>query len=387
MEGRNRTPLIIGVVVAVVALIGGIYYFTRGGGTPVTQGENTTAPVKTLTCIGGSEKSALMADPEIVKLLHDKYQLTVDFKRQGSYDLVQIPTKDLKAQKVDCLWPSSASARSVFEGSHSARTDFSGYRAESVLESPEVIYAGVDATNTLLKAGVVEKRGSGYYIVDLKRLLLELVLKKQSWQSLGAKDVAGPVKITSTDPASSNSGFTLAQLELAVASSGDVYQPPTVAEASKGLPTVRSLYEGQGLQAESSDDGFREWLIQGAGSLYAGYENQVLQKLVEYKGNQGAKQALLKQVRLLYPEPTIYNSHPVLALDPDAGRLIDAMKDPAVQDIAWKKYGFRSGTQIGANNIADFKEVPLADQLRTTSPPNADVTLMLIACIRDNKCS
>src|SRR5262245_3820513 len=161
MEGRNRTPLIIGVVVAVVALIGGIYYFTRGGGTPVTQGENTTAPVKTLTCIGGSEKSALMADPEIVKLLHDKYQLTVDFKRQGSYDLVQIPTKDLKAQKVDCLWPSSASARSVFEGSH-ARTDFSGYRAESVLESPEVIYAGVDATNTLLRAGVVEKRGSGY---------------------------------------------------------------------------------------------------------------------------------------------------------------------------------------------------------------------------------
>lgn len=385
MEGRNRTPLIIGVVVAVVALIGGVYYFTRGDAAPVAK--SSSPPVETINCIGGSEKSALMADPEVSKLLRDKYQLAVDFKRQGSYDLVQLSTAELKAQQVDCLWPSSASAKSVFEESHNARADFAGYRAESVLESPEVIYAGVDATDALLKAGVVEKRGSGYYIVDLKRLLLELVLKKQSWQSLGAQHVAGPIKITSTDPASSNSGFTLAQLELAVAASGDVYQPPTVAEARRGLATVRVLYDAQGLQAESSDDGFREWLIQGAGSLYAGYENQLLQKMVEYKDNQNAKQTLLKSVRLLYPEPTIYNSHPILALNPGAGRLIDAMKDPAVQNIAWKRFGFRSGTQIGANNAADFKEVPLAEQLRTTAPPNADVTLMLIACIRDNKCS
>jgi hypothetical protein len=387
MEGRNRTPLIIGVVVAVLALVGGVYYFTRDGQSPVTQGSSPPAPVKTLNCIGGSEKSALMADPEVTKLLRDKYQLAVDFNRQGSYDLVQLPASELKAQKVDCLWPSSASARSVFEKSHNARTDFPGYRAESVLESPEVIYAGVDATDALVKAGVVEKRGGGYYIVDLKRLLLELVLKKQTWQSLGAQHVAGPVKITSTDPASSNSGFTLAQLELAVASSGDVYQPPTLAEARKGLATVRVLYESQGLQAESSDDGFREWLIQGAASLYAGYENQLLQKLVEYKGDANARQTLLTNVRLLYPEPTIYNSHPVLALNADAGRLIDAMKDPAVQSIAWKKYGFRSGTQIGANKAADFKEVPLADQLRTTAAPNADVTLLLIGCLRDNKCT
>lgn len=380
---RNRLPLILGVVMAVMAIIIGSVFFARrgGSGAGVAGGPSTT-----ITCIGGSEKSALMADPDLVALLRKKYNLTVNFSRQGSYDLVQKPTADLKAQKVDCLWPSSASAKSVFEKQHKASADFPGYRAESVLESPEVIFASPDATDALVNAKVVQKRGNGYYIIGLKKLLLDYVLKHVDWQSMGGQYVAGPVKITSTDPKSSNSGFTLAQLELAVAA-GDVYNPPTIEEAHKALPIVRSLYEAQGLQAESSDDGFREWLIQGASSLYAGYENQMLQKLVEYKGNKGAQDALLNGARILYPEPTIYNSHPILALNPNAGKLIDAMKDPEVQAIAWKKYGFRSGTQIGANNVADFPQLTLASQLRTTSPPNADVTLMLLDCVRDNKCA
>ncbi len=373
----SRTPLLIAVVVAVVALVAGVFVIRGAQEEPPT-------PATQLNCLGGSEKSSLMADPEVIAILRDKYSLAVQFDKRGSYDLVQIPTEQLRSQQVDCLWPSSASARSVFEQTHQVG-DFA-YRAESVLESPEVIYAGTDATDALVRAGIVAQREKSYYIVDLKRLLLEYVLPKKKWDTLGAQAAAGPIRVTSTDPKTSNSGFTLMQLQLAIVASGDVFTPPTPAEAKAGLPTIRALYETQGLQADSSEGGFREWLIQGAASLYAGYENQLLQQLVAYRGNESATEQVLTKTRMLYPDPTLFNSHPILALTDKSRALIDAMKDPAIQTIAWQRYGFRSGTQLGANLIGDYAQVPLAQQPRATPAPNADVTLLLLRCIRDNAC-
>jgi len=90
-------------------------------------------------------------------------------------------------------------------------------------------------------------------------------------------------------------------------------------------------------------------------------------------------------VRILYPEPTIYADHPILALDANAVKLIEAMKDPDIQKIAWQRYGFRSGVALGTD-VSYFKQLALAPQLKTTSPPNADVTLLLLHCIQDNVC-
>ncbi|WP_280240207.1 hypothetical protein [Nocardia abscessus] len=375
---RSRLPVVLAIVVAVIAIAMGVVVIRGANDAPVA--------ARQLTCLGGSEKSALMADAEVRAILRDDYGLEVRFDKRGSYDLVQIPTDQLREQKIDCLWPSSASARSVFEESH--RTgDFPDYRAESVLETPEVIYAGAAATDALVRAGIVARRDNSYYIVDFKRLLLEYVLPKQKWESLGAHDLAGPIRITSTDPKSSNSGFTLLQLELTVIASKDVFQPPTVAEARSGLPAVRDLYDAQGLQSDSSDGGFREWLIQGAATLYAGYESQILRQLVDYRDNRPATEALLANARLLYPDPTIFNSNPILTLTAPAHQLVAALQDPKIQQIAWKRYGFRSATQLGAAHTADFAPIPLATQPRSTTPPRADITQLLLACVRDGKCS
>ncbi|GAB4583685.1 hypothetical protein [Nocardia sp. IFM 10818] len=374
---RSRLPLLIAIVLAVAAIAVGVVVIRDANEPPVA--------ITKLTCLGGSEKSSLMADPEVQRILREDYRLEVRFDKRGSYDLVQIPTDQLRGQQIGCLWPSSASARSVFEQTHDTG-DFPDYRAESVLESPEVIYAGPAATDALLRAGIIAQRDNSYYIVELERLLLEYVLPKQKWEALGAQNLAGPIRITSTDPQTSNSGFTLAQLELTIIASGDIFSPPTLAEAKAGLPTVRGLYDAQGLQSESSDGGFREWLIQGASSLYAGYENQVLQQLSAYRDNKSATDALLAGTRMLYPDPTIFNSNPILALTAEAQRLITALQDPKVQEIAWKRYGFRSATQLGAAGTADFPQIPLALRPRTTAPPKADVTLLLLACLRDNLC-
>ncbi|MBB5867937.1 hypothetical protein F4553_001316 [Allocatelliglobosispora scoriae] len=372
---------LIGLVLVLVACIGVAYVVSRSGAEEATGSPNSEPA--TITCIGGSEKTELMADPKVKSILHDRYGLTVTFQPLGSYDQVQLSTDELRARKTDCLWPSSASAQSVFEKSHSGA--FGDYRAENLLQSPEVVYAGPKGTDALVKAGLVEQRDKRYYIVNVKNLLLDYVLKKRTWESIQAGDLRGPIAIASTDAAKSNSGFTLAQLQLNIIATADVFSAPSAEQARTALKTLRALYDAQGLQARSSDAGFRQWLTQGGefhAPLYAGYENQFIQQVIAAGGNSAA---LLKNVRVLYPEPTIYSDHPLLALSPAAGRFIDAMKDTEIQTIAWKTYGFRSGTQIGFNNVTDFPDLPLADQFRTTTPPNADVTLMLLSCVKDAK--
>jgi hypothetical protein len=366
---------LIGLVLVVIACVTVAALVTRGSGDPA-------APAAaTVTCLGGSEKTELMADTRVREILHDKYGLTVSFQPLGSYDQVQLSTADLKSRAVDCLWPASASAQSVFEAQHAGA--FPDYRAETVLQSPEVIYAGPSGTAALVKVGLVAQRDGRYFIVDTKRLLLDYVLKARTWESIDAKDLLGPITVASTDAAKSNSGFTLAQLQLNVIATKDVFSAPSAAQARPVLRTVRALYDAQGLQARSSDFGFNQWLLQGGelhAPLYAGYENQIIQ-YVQQAGQNSA--AIKENVRILYPDPTIYNDHPILALSHNAGRLIDAMKDADIQTLAWKKYGFRSGTRVGLNNVGDFADLPLAQQIRTTTPPNAEVTLLLLACVKD----
>src|SRR5262249_4125453 len=134
---RGRWPLVIGALLVVAAIVGGVVAI-RGGGS--------STPVTTLNCIGGSEKTSLMADADVTKILHDRYHLAVNFTPLGSYDQVQLTAAELKARSIDCLWPSSASAQLVFEKTHPTGTDFPAYRAETVLQSPEVLYAGPQGT-------------------------------------------------------------------------------------------------------------------------------------------------------------------------------------------------------------------------------------------------
>jgi hypothetical protein len=390
-----RRVLALGVtaVLVVAVFVGGVKLLgSRGSSTaadPSASGSGGPTAV-TVTCIGGSEKTGLMADPKVKKTLADKYGITVAFVPMGSYDQVSLDDAELKKRGADCLWPSSVSAQYVFEATHKT-SDYPGYKAQTVLQSPEVVYAGPSGTAALEKAGIVVKRaGDRYFIVDLKRLLTEVIDKSVPWSKLQATDLAGPVQISSTDPAKSNSGFTLYQLMLTMLASPDVYQAPDVAQAKKALPALRAIYDRQGLQARSSDAGFDQWLLQGAEAhapLYAGYESQIIQKTVEYASKPAAAKVLKDQVRVLYPEPTIYSDHPVIALDANAARFVEAMKDPDIQTIAWTSYGFRSGTEIGLNDVATFPSLALAQQLKTTTPPNAAVTQLLLSCIRDNTCT
>ncbi|WP_297747975.1 hypothetical protein [uncultured Tessaracoccus sp.] len=370
MKGR----FIIGLI-AVIAVL--------AGGTWLVVNQNSGPQPVTINCVGGSEKSDLMRDPDVVKILDKKYNITVKWTSMGSYDQVLLSKDEIESRGFNCLWPSSASARNVFEATHGG--EFSDYRAETVLQSPEVIYAGPQGTEALTKAGLVTEQDK-HHVLDFKALLNEHIVPKKQWQELHAGKLRGPINVSSTDPVKSNSGFTLAQLELTMLASADPYQSPSIAEARAALPTMRQIYDAQGLQATSSDNGFRQWLTQGgefSAPLYAGYESQNIQQMTVG----GNAERLMKNVTMLYPDPTVYSDHPILAINSDAQRLIEAMKDEEIQKLAWTKYGFRSSVNAAYNDMSVFETLPLAEQFITVPAPNSEVTLALLDCLRDrNAC-
>jgi hypothetical protein len=366
---------IVGIVVALIAAVLAIMFAKRSGDGGLASGGATR-----ITCYGGSEKEELINDPDVKRILADSYGVEVNFIPKGSYKQVQVPPDELRASKVDCLWPSSASAQAVFEGSGNSKAFGNDYEAASVLESPEVLYANKEAADGLQRAGIVALRDGNYFIVDFRRLLEEYLLPGKSWSDLGVTLPAGPVLINSSDPATSNSGMTLAQLELATIASGNPYQPASVAQTGASLAKVKALIDAQGLMRTGSDSAFEQWVIQQTGGLLAGYESQLLQWVTTR--NNGVFPA---GIVTLYPEPTIFNDHPILSLTEAGKKLIPAMEDDAVQDIAWSRYGFRSGTRVLEQAFPGIV-IPPTQTIRKTQAPGYGVTKILLDCFVNSAC-
>jgi hypothetical protein len=367
---------IAGIVVVLVAAVLVIIMARHPGGNSAAPANGPTK----ISCYGGSEKEDLINDPDVRKILREKYGIEVNFSAKGSYKQVQIPVDELKADKIDCLWPSSASAQAIFEGSGSSKEFGNAYQAASVLQSPEVLYANKEAADGLKSAGIVQFRDNSYFIVDLRKLLDEYLLPGKSWADLGVALPSGPVLINSSDPANSNSGMTLAQLELATVASGNPYQPATEEQARASLAKVKALIEAQGLMRTGSDSAFEQWVIQQTGGLLAGYENQLLQWITTRNGG-----VVPAGIVTLYPEPTIFNDHPILSLTETGKKLIAAIQDNAVQDIAWTRYGFRSGTRV-IDQVFQGVAVPSTHTIKKTQAPGYGVTKLLLDCFINNHC-
>jgi hypothetical protein len=377
---KSKVPFYAGIAGIIVVLVIAVAVILMNKDSEPAGPAASSDGVTRISCLGGSEKEGLINDPDVKRILRDKFSIEVNFSAQGSYKQVQTPVDELKANKVDCLWPSSASAQAIFEGSGSSKSFGGDYEAASVLQSPEVLYANREAADGLQKAGIVQVRDSAYFIVDLKRLLQDYLLPGKSWGDLGVTLPSGPVLINSSDPAKSNSGMTLAQLELATVATGNPYQPASPTQARAALGTVKALIDAQGLMRTGSDSAFEQWVIQQTGGLLAGYENQLLQWITTR--NNGV---VPKEVVTLYPEPTIFNDHPILSLTDNGRKLIAAMEDDAVQEIAWTRYGFRSGTRV-LEQVFQGVAVPPTHVLKKTQAPGYEVTKLLLDCFVNGNC-
>lgn len=313
----------------------------------------------------GGEKMGLVQNETLRKILAEKFAIELRVDRRGSVEMVT--TEPLEG--IDFLWPASQNQSEQFRRSNRAR------KAEEVLfVSPIVIYSWDLVQAALTQEGIVAERDGVHYIVDFPQFV-EAIAQRRRWRDLGVPELFGAIKVTFTDPAKSNSGGQYLALVGTVLSGQDNLDP---AALTKVAPQLRTMVESLGYTQSSSGELFSQYLKQGVGAfpLVAGYENQ----LIEFAfSNPDFAAQIRRKLRILYPQPTIWSNHPMIALTDAGRRLLEAMKTPEIQALAWREHGLRTeraGIDPGAS--AGFSGIPVV--LTAVIPsPSLEVMERLVA--------
>ena len=327
------------------------------------------AEAVTVSLFYGGEKSSLLANPKVMAILKGRYAITLDATRAGSVEMVT--TLDTTGK--DCLWPSNSV--SVEMARASGKKVISD---ETIFNSPIVFYAWSDVADALVKAGVVRTAADGTLYAD-GQAMGGLITSAKRWKEDLGLNIYGPFKVISTDPAKSNSGLIWAAL---LATSLNAGNPPTEADLPVLLPKLKGYFAAMGFMEASSGDLFENFLKQGMGSrpIIVGYENQMVEFVTE---NQRYADLIKAKIKVIYPEPTIFASHPLISLTQTCKRLAEALVDPELQQIAWAEHGFRTGL-IGVNNDpAKITVAKLPDTVALVVPmPSAKVMTDIVAAVQ-----
>lgn len=285
----------------------------------------------------GGEKAGFAEDPQVVAALA-RYGLTLNIRKAGSVEMTRESVADL-----DFLWPASQVNLEDFRAAGGSPA-----QAEEAFHSPLVFYSWDVITEALVTNGLVQKEAETYYLTDLPKLI-GLIDQKKKWPDLGLSQFRSSILIHTTDPARSNSGNTWAALLASAYNDGEVL---TADKAAVILPKVKALFDRMGFMESSSGTLFDKFLKQGAGAypIIVAYENQLLEFAAEHPE---LIEPVRQKLRVCYPRPTVWASHPVIALTANGKRLIAALKDPQLQRLAWERHGFRSGL-MGAVQVANL---------------------------------
>jgi hypothetical protein len=324
MKKRNSLVVALSLVLPVLVGCG-----SKSETEPASSDGNASAPVAANVVAGfvGGEKMRFVANEEIRRILAEKYQIRIDATKAGSVEMVT----DLDVSGKDFLWPSNDIAVEFYRMGGGKIE-----KSEIVFNSPIVIYTGWNIANALIQEGIVEKRAEGYFIVRFKALLT-LILEQKTWKDLGL-NFYGKVSVRCTDPTRSNSGNMFSGLVANMLNDGEVVNEQSVEPI---LPDLQQFFARLGMMDHSSGDIFRKFIATGINnSMVVGYENQVVEFIL---ANPNSRKLIEDSVCILYPEPTVWSSHPVISLNDKGNRVIQALMDEAVQQRAWSDHGFRSG--------------------------------------------
>lgn len=361
----NRTIVGLVLLLAIAGAAIGLSQVDLGGITRRAEGRSPVA----VSIFYGGEKSALLADPKIRAILENRYKITLTASKAGSVEMAT--TLDVTGR--DCLWPSNMVA---VELARDAGRKVIG--DETIFNSPIVFYAWAEVADAMIARGLVTKRNDGFLTADVGAIGAAIG-EGARWKEDFGLNIYGPFRIFSTDPAKSNSGNIWAGLLATVLNGGN---PPTPADLPALLPRLASYFGAMGFMEASSGDIFENFLKQGMGArpIIVGYENQLIEFLEEHADYSSLIQ---DRIRVIYPEPTVFASHPLISLTPACARLGEALKDPELQQIAWAGHGFRTGLIGVENDPAEIKVATLPETVNLVVPmPSAAVMEAVIEAVQ-----
>lgn len=314
----------------------------------------------------GGEKIGLLEDSDVKELLKERYHISIDYSKAGSIDMI---TADSAGQNY--LFPSNQTALELYKRIHG-----SPIRSEILLNTPIVLYTRSAIAQALVTEGIANVE-DGVYYVDTSKLTAAIESGK-TWEEIGLPQLYGSITVGTTDPTKSNSGNMFAGL-LANTLCGGVADENNLPEI---LPRLQNIFQKLGYMESSSSDLFSQFLKTGMGAkpLIAGYENQLLEFAVE---NPDTWEQIKEDIVMLYPAPTVWSSHVYIALDETGAKGIDALLDEDIQQIAWKKHGFRTGVYDAPTDGSHFGVSGLAKEITQVSPmPDADTMEKIIEALK-----
>ena len=167
---------------------------------------------------------------------------------------------------------------------------------------------------------------------------MQYILDGKKWSDIGLTELYGKINIASTDPVTSSPGATYYGLLLSTLSEGLV----TDENISENLPKLHQFYVKSGYMNNTPADLFERYLKTGMGGepMIVDYEKSI----IDFANSNPDGWAQVKdRVRVLYPTPTIWNSHCIASLNDNGTIFLKAFDNKDLQQIAWSRYGFRRG--------------------------------------------
>lgn len=350
---------VAGLILLALIIVGGLFMFQQAGGGK---------PQVILKGYVGGEKMNLLHNEKVKNILKRKYGITLNSIKAGSIEMVQ----EKHGKDVDFLWPSSQVALQLFKMQKGHLL-----KSEIIFNSPIVFYSWDAVARALIKAGIVAVRDKVYYIVNCQKLF-NLIVTGKKWKDIGLDELYGKIVLRCTHPAKSNSGNMFSGLLANILNKGEVVDEQTIQPL---LPQIKTYFKRLGYMPHSSSILFEDYIKKGMGAmpLVAGYENQIIEFSRMHKD---VWPKIKVRMRIMYPEPTVWSSHPVIILSKRAKALIEALKDKGIQQIAWEEHGFRTGMLGVTNDPRLLQIVGIPSEIKKVIPmPNPVVMDTIIKTV------
>ena len=351
MRVRKEVWIGLGILVILVLIIIGIKFFSTNGESIIESN------LKTVYVATGGGKENFLADEEVNKIMKKKYGLNVVYDSWSNGKLIKNPLVREDGTKYDVMFCSDQRFYDYYKlAPDTTKGEAERYTVQKgglTLNTPIVIYSWDTVVDALIEQKIVIEQDGVYYITDMPKLI-SYILEGKKWKDIGVDMLYGSINIDSTDPVTSSPGATYYGLLLSIMCDGEI----TDEAVAENLPKLKEFYTKSGYMNNTPADLFELYLKTGVGGkpMIVDYEKSVIDFA---NSNPDGWEQVKDKMRILYPTPTIWNSHCIASFDEAGNEYYEAYEDKEIQQIAWSKYGFRTGvtggnydvTQVNVNGI------------------------------------
>lgn len=352
MKGRKEVWIGLGILVILVLIIIGIKFFSTNGESIMESN------LKTVYVATGGGKENFLADEEVNKIMKKKYGLNVIYDSWSNGKLIKNPLVREDGTKYDVMFCSDQRFYDYYKlAPDTTKGESARYTVQKgglTLNTPIVIYSWDTVVDALIEQKIVTEKDGVYYITDMPKLI-SYIIEGKKWKDIGVDMLYGSINIDSTDPVTSSPGATYYGLLLSIMCDGEI----TDEAVAENLPKLKEFYTKSGYMNNTPADLFELYLKTGVGGkpMIVDYEKSVIDFA---NSNPDGWEQVKDKMRILYPTPTIWNSHCIASFDEAGDEYYEAYEDKEIQQIAWSKYGFRTGVTGGNYDVTqvNVKGIP-----------------------------